>query len=57
MQMMSMVMLQVWVQMRMVVVMIGQLHRDAGNFDFDVGEARSTWATMNADELLYTRRV
>jgi hypothetical protein len=36
--------------------MIGQLHRDAGDFDFDVGEARSAWATTNANELLYTRR-
>lgn len=45
--------------MRMkVVVMLGHVHGDtAWHFDFDFSEAMPTGTTVNADEILCTRRV
>jgi hypothetical protein len=55
---MRMMMIQKWVQMRMVVMVFRHIHRNtARHFDFDFSKAAFAWTTMNADEILHTRRI
>jgi hypothetical protein len=53
-----MVVIQKWVQMRMMVMVLRHVHGNtARHFDFDFSEAAFVWIMMNADEVLHTRRI